>query len=113
MTLLTAMAMMTYGMAFADTQQEIQHLLEFVAETSCQYERNGTIYNGLEARDHINMKYEYYKKKVKSTEDFIKYSATSSKMSGKKYKIHCPDSDEMDSSQWLLDELHTFRSRAH
>ncbi len=78
------------GVAVADTEKEINHLLEFVAASPCQFDRNGTIHNGPEARDHMNMKYEHYRKKVKTAEDFIKYSATRSKLSGRKYKIHCP-----------------------
>ena len=97
------------GVAVADTEKEINHLLEFVAASPCQFDRNGTIHNGPEARDHMNMKYEHYRKKVKTAEDFIKYSATRSKLSGRKYKIHCPDSSEMNSSDWLLNELKAFR----
>ena len=93
----------------ADTQEEINHLLGFVANTPCKYERNGTLYDGSQARDHINMKYEYYRDKVKTTEDFIKYSATKSALSGKKYTIHCPGSEVMTASDWLLGELKAFR----
>lgn len=101
--------LMLPGMVAADTQQEIDHLLDFVANTACQYDRNGTLHNGMEARNHINMKYEYYKKKVKTAEDFIKYSATKSKLSGRKYKIHCPDAKVINANDWLLDELQAFR----
>ena len=100
------------GSAFADTQAEIDHLLNFVANTSCQYDRNGTIHDGPEARDHINMKYQHYKKKVKTSEDFIRYSATKSLISGKKYKIRCPGSEAVFASDWLLDELKAFRENA-
>ena len=91
--LMMLFGIMLPGMLVADgqqqvTQNEIDHLLGFVANTACQYDRNGTIHNGPEARDHINRKYEYYKKNVKTAEDFVKYSATKSKMSGRSYKIH-------------------------
>jgi hypothetical protein len=91
------------------TRQEIDHLLNFVANTDCQYDRNGTIHNGPEARDHINRKYEYYRRKVVTAEDFIKYSATKSKISGRKYKIRCAGAKEKDASDWLLEELQVFR----
>ena len=103
-----AMALLA-GSALAGTQEEIDHLLDFVRNTSCKYDRNGTIHDGPEARDHINMKYEHHKKKVKTTEDFIRYSATKSMMSGKKYQIRCPDSEAVFASDWLLDELKAFR----
>jgi len=107
-TLVLAMALLA-GSVLAGTQEEIDHLLDFVRNTSCNYDRNGTIHDGPEARNHINMKYEHHKEKVKTTEDFIKYSATKSMMSGKKYKIRCPDSEAVFASDWLLDELKTFR----
>jgi len=99
------------GSAVADTRQEIDHLLSFVEQTPCTYERNGTFHNGPEARDHINKKYEYYRKKVKTAEDFIKYSATKSMMSGKRYTIACPGKEVVYASDWLLAELQAFRGR--
>ena len=94
---------------FADTQKEINHLLEFVANTTCQYERNGSVYDGARAEKHINRKYEYFKDKINSAEDFIKYSATKSTMSGKHYKIHCDNIATQNSSDWLLNELKKYR----
>ena len=39
--------------ASADTQKEIEQLLDFVVNTSCKYKRNGSIYGGIEAQNHI------------------------------------------------------------
>lgn len=97
--------------ANANQQQEIEHLLLFVATTSCMYERNGSFHNGADARNHINKKYQYYKNKVKSSEDFIKYAATKSSISGSKYKIHCAESSPINSSDWLLTELKVYREK--
>ncbi len=95
--------------AVASTQDEINHLLDFVAATKCKYERNGTMHNGKEAVDHINKKYAYYLDDIESTEDFIKYSASKSKMSGKFYKIHCDNKVSIKSQDWLLTELTLYR----
>ena len=73
--------------AFSSTQTEISHLLKFVSETQCQYERNGTMHTGKEAKNHIQKKYDYYEDDIKTTEDFIRLSATKSYFSGKHYKI--------------------------
>ena len=97
------------GAALAGTGQEIGHLLDYVAKTDCKYDRNGTIYDGPEARDHMNRKYRYYRKKVGTAEDFIKYSATRSTVSGKEYKIRCPGASVISSSEWLLEELRRYR----
>jgi hypothetical protein len=94
---------------FAATQDEINHLLSFVASTNCKYERNGTMHNGKEAVEHINKKYAYYADDIESTEDFIKYSATKSKISGKYYKIHCTNEPLIKSQDWLLAELMDYR----
>lgn len=96
--------------ANSSTQDEINHLLNFISETQCQYERNGTMHTGKEAKEHIQKKYNYYEDDIKSAEDFIKLSATKSSMSGRHYKIHCPDLPELNSSEWLLKELHAFRN---
>lgn len=93
----------------ASTQDEINHLLSFVASTDCKYERNGTLHTGAEAVEHINKKYDYYSDDITSTEDFIEYSATKSKMSGKYYKIHCGNSAPIKSQKWLLTELQAYR----
>jgi len=95
--------------AYADTRKEIAHLLDFVAYTECKYERNGTLYGGIEAQGHIKKKYHYFIDKINSAEDFIKYSATRSTMSGKKYKILCADMPVQYSGDWLLKELKKFR----
>ena len=95
--------------AIADTQKEIDHLLGFVAKSSCKYERNGTMYDGVEAKNHIKKKYDYYLDKISSAEDFIKFSATESLLSGKKYIIHCPNMAVQKSGDWLLDELNKYR----
>lgn len=93
----------------ASTQDEINYLLSFVASTDCEYERNGTMHNGKEAVEHINKKYEYYSDDIQSTEDFIKYSATKSKISGKYYKIYCRSNAPVKSQDWLLSELKVYR----
>ncbi|WP_226996503.1 DUF5329 family protein [Thalassotalea crassostreae] len=95
--------------SFATSADEINHLLSYVESTQCKYERNGTMHTGSEAAEHINKKYEYYRDDIETTEDFIKYSATKSKMSGKYYKIHCADKAVVNSKDWLLSELKRYR----
>jgi hypothetical protein len=94
----------------ADSKGEITHLLNYVKHTKCKYVRNGTPYNGQEAVEHIQNKYDYFKKEIVSAEDFIRLSATKSTMSGKMYIIKCPGSPDMQSRKWLLEELKRYRS---
>ena len=69
-------SLLVANISHANPQTEIQHLLEFVKTTPCQYERNGTQHTGVEAVEHIQKKYDYYLDDIKTAEDFIEYSAT-------------------------------------
>ena len=97
--------------AFADTTAEINHLINYVKTTECKYIRNGTVHTGSEGAKHIKAKYDHYKDDIKTTEDFIRLSATKSMMSGSKYYIECPGSAKVESGKWLLTELKKYRSK--
>ena len=97
--------------AVADNTQEIAHLLDFVEKTECIYQRNGSDHNGKKARTHIQKKYDYYRDKIKTAEDFIAYSATKSTMSGKKYTISCVGKKIQFSGDWLNAELKRYRAQ--
>ncbi len=92
-------------------QSEIAHLLNFVKNTKCEYERNGKKHNGKDAAKHIKKKYDYYQDDIDSTEKFIELSASKSSMSGKAYKIYCPDKPVLNSQEWLISELANFREK--
>jgi len=89
-------------------ENEIKHLLAFIADSGCTFIRNNDEYPSIKAKSHIERKYNYVKSRVSSTEDFIKYAATKSSMSGKHYMVSC-SGDKTASSQWLLDELAVYR----
>jgi uncharacterized protein DUF5329 len=95
-----------------DMHDEIDHLISFVERTECLYERNGTNHDGEDAADHIKKKYNYFKKKIDSTEKFIELSATKSTLSGKYYMIHCKDRASVKSQEWLLRELERYRNKS-
>ena len=96
--------------AFPDTLAEIQHLLQYLENPACEFERNGTVYDSREARAHIERKYNSVRSHVDETEDFIKYAATKSSMSGRKYHVTC-DGKKQTSAEWLYDELARFRNK--
>lgn len=111
--LITSILWFTLGspLVAASTNDEIEHLLNFVANSGCTFERNGTEYDSVEARAHIQLKYDHIKKKVKNTEDFIRYAASQSSMSGKKYHATC-NGKTITSREWLTNELEHFRKPA-
>ena len=95
--------------AFASMQEEISHLLNFIETSDCIFIRNGSRHDPKEAVKHIEKKYNYLKKRIKSTEDFIKGAATKSSLSGRMYMIIC-NGKEMETADWLTAELTKYRS---
>lgn len=93
----------------ADSIQEIAHLLTFVADSGCTYVRNGNQYDATEAREHIERKYDYIRDRISTTEQFIKYAATESSISGQPYTVICSGQEE-PSADWLNRELDRYRA---
>ncbi|MBL0715276.1 MAG: DUF5329 domain-containing protein [Desulfosarcina sp.] len=111
--LIVLMTFMLPLVAFANQEQtgrEIQHLIAYIAGSDCRFIRNGKAYGGDEARKHIQKKYEYARRRIKTTEDFIRYAATQSSMSGEPYRIRCGDQTVL-CADWLWAELERFRQK--
>lgn len=102
--------LMTFPLQAATMEEEIEHLLDFVEKSGCEFERNGSTYDSVEAREHIQRKYDYIKKRIKTTEDFIRYAASQSSMSGRKYHATC-DGKTVTSEEWLTKELWNYRKK--
>ncbi|TCS33716.1 hypothetical protein EDC30_1156 [Paucimonas lemoignei] len=96
----------------AAARQEIAHLVAYLKESGCQFNRNGKWYSSAEAVDHINEKYQYLLKKdlVSSAEDFIDRAASQSSMSGKPYQVKCGGNVPAKSGPWLMQELGRYRA---
>jgi len=100
------------SISFASSlDSEIRHILSFVTNTDCLFERNGSFYKGQDATIHIIKKYNYFKDEIYSTERFIELSATKSTISGKYYLIHCLGKESIRSQDWLNEELKNFRKK--
>jgi hypothetical protein len=95
---------------FAGAPEEIASLLLFVEQSECTFMRNGKHYDAPEARRHIEKKYNYFKDRIHTAEEFIQYSATKSTMSGKPYRVEC-NGVGMTSSDWLYAELDKLRGK--
>jgi hypothetical protein len=92
----------------AETPAEIKHLLRYIDESGCIFIRNGKEYPSTEARSHMEMKYDYAKRKIKTADQFIGYVGTKSSLSGRTYTVRC-EGRELPSAQWLYDELRRYR----
>jgi Family of unknown function (DUF5329) len=91
---------------------EIDHLLQYIGDSSCTFVRNGDEYPAAKARDHLASKYRFVGSRISTAEDFIKYLATQSSMSGEPYHVKCGSLDAL-AGAWLTAELNRYRKTAH
>ena len=110
-TLLTAGASSWAAAPSKAARAEIQQLLAFVANSGCQFNRNGTWYPAPEASAHLADKERYLAERgqITSAEDFIAKAATKSSMTGKPYTVRCGSEPVIASDEWLTAELRRFR----
>jgi hypothetical protein len=92
-------------------RHEVLHLLEYLRNSDCAMERNGKKHDSEDAYSHVKRKYEYFRGEIRTSEDFIEYSASKSTMSGKFYRIFCKNESAVLTRDWLLEELHDYRER--
>lgn len=96
------------------SQQEITHLISYLENSGCRFNRNGSWYSAADAVKHINKKYQYLLEKnaVASAEVFIEKAASESSMSGKAYLVQCGDAPPEASEVWFTAELKKYRHKA-
>ena len=56
-----------------EQKPEVEHLITFLETSDCSMIRNGEAHDGEEAAGHVRRKYEHFRNKIDSTEDFIRY----------------------------------------
>jgi hypothetical protein len=94
----------------ADMALEVAHLLDYIEASNCSFVRNGNLYDSRKAGAHIRRKYAHLKQWTKSAEDFIRYAATKSSVSGRPYQVICEGS-KTPTAEWLTEELARFREK--
>ncbi|HEY1058289.1 MAG TPA: DUF5329 domain-containing protein [Limnobacter sp.] len=92
-------------------QREIEHLLAFVEQSPCEFNRNGSWYTTKDAVKHIRRKYQYLLDRdlTDTAELFIERAASESSFSGKAYQVRCPGQAVVRSGDWLRAELARYR----
>jgi hypothetical protein len=91
--------------------ETIGYLLDYVAASNCTFIRNGEPHTGREASVHFKSKYEHFKNKIKTPEDFIQMAATKSMLTGKPYLVKTTDGKEISCAEWLGKVLADYRKR--
>jgi hypothetical protein len=99
------------GQQAEDLDATVEYLITYVKESDVAFERNSTRYNGIEAAEHINMKYRHFKDDIDTPEKFIALCATGSLVTGKPYFIITREGEQLPSSEWLNAALAGYRSR--
>lgn len=90
-------------------RHEVQHLLDYLRSSDCVMERNGKQHSSVDAYAHVKKKYDYFRDRIETSEEFIEYSATKSTMSGTYYRVVCPGGPPVRTRDWLLEELRRYR----
>ena len=86
-------------------------MLLVIADSGCQFYRNGSWYDSKRAASHLRSKYDYLARhdQVVTTERFIEQAATASSVSGKPYLLRCGSSKAVPAADWLRDALAQYR----
>jgi len=95
--------------ATAAEDKEIVFLLSSIADSDCIFIRNGDEHQAKAASEHLEMKYNHVKGRIKSAEDFIDKIASKSSFSGRPYEVQC-NSVKLSTKQWLEETLATHRA---
>ncbi|MBW1637189.1 MAG: DUF5329 domain-containing protein [Deltaproteobacteria bacterium] len=109
--ILSLFVLISANIVFAADNEEIEYLLSFVAASDCVFIRNGSEHGAGDARDHLEMKYNYVKKRIKTADMFIDKIAAKSSITRRKYKVRC-GGKEFATEKWLKDALAAHRASA-
>lgn len=90
-------------------EAEIQWLIQTVADSNCEFARNGESYPAATAAGHLELKYARGKRYADSAEAFIEHLATKSSWTGEPYWMIC-DGDQAPAAQWLSTRLEELRT---
>ncbi len=90
----------------ASEAQRIEQLIRAVEELpNAKFLRNGSAYDAKAAADHLRLKLRNAGARVKTAEDFIRFCASKSSVSGKPYRIRFADGTTQTSEAFLRAKL--------
>jgi hypothetical protein len=96
----------------AREEARIEYLVASVqALTGAQFIRNGKAYDAHAAAEHLRLKLRSAGARVRTAEDFIRYCASESSVSGQPYQIRFADGHLVTSAEFLREKLAEFDRR--
>lgn len=90
-------------------KHSIQTLIRAVAESECEFNRNGSLHSAETAAEQLELKYSRGKRYTDSAEAFIDRLARKNSWSGQPYQLIC-DGETQPAGDWLtmrLEGLHS------
>ena len=94
-----------------DLEAVIGYLLQYVRNSEVIFIRNNQEHTSHEAEDHIRKKYQHFKEKIKTPEDFIQFAGTKSLLSGRRYRVRLKNGKTIQSQKWLEIALEEYRKK--
>ena len=94
----------------SDADTEIHALIQAVAESECEFSRNGSVYSAEAAAEHLELKYSRGKRYADSAEAFIDRLARKNSWRGEPYQLIC-DGEAQPAGDWLTIRLEALRSQ--
>ena len=102
-----AVSLLAHGSEIAMQEAaRIEYLIATLGSLpQAQFIRNGTTYDAKAAVDHLRLKLRFAGSRVRTAEDFIRYCATESTVSGEPYQIRFADGHVVPSAQYFRQKL--------
>ena len=102
-----------WGQPPAEVEREVEHLIRYIGNSGCEFNRNGAWSNAQAAQTHVRSKYDFLVQfgMIDTTYEFIDRAASKSNLSGQPYEIKCGGDGPLPSSAWLNDELARYRAQ--
>jgi uncharacterized protein DUF5329 len=96
----------------ATVKQEINYLIRYIADSGCEFKRNGIWNNSKTAEAHVRGKYDFLVTlgRIDTTKDFIDKAATESSLSGQPYEVRCGGDLPARTGTWLSNEIARYRT---
>jgi hypothetical protein len=93
----------------ARQQQRIDYLIQSLSSLrGAVFIRNGSEYDGIAAREHLQRKLKSAGERVKTAEEFIRYCASESSMTHHPYQIRLADGAITDTASYFREKLKEF-----
>ena len=93
--------------ALAETDERVEYLLDYIADSGCTFVREGERQEAAAAAAYLRARYELDQRHIKSAEQFIDRLAGANSLDGQPYVVTCGGKTQT-SREWLNEALVTY-----